>query len=438
MLIQNNKISFVNNAFVNLFGCISAKKLIDLNPISLFNNEFENIFVKITDIKWHEHNQKNLPKRFGFFHKGDKRWIATKIKDINLISRADTIIIFKDITEEMLREIAIQEEAEQIRQENVKLRASIKERFRFGNIIGKSSVMQHVYELALKAASTDANVSILGESGTGKELLAKAIHDMSNCTEKAFVPVNCGAIPENLAESEFFGHVKGAFTGAHINKNGYLHTVNQGTLFLDEVGELSLKMQAKLLRALDSGEYTPVGSTRYQKSKFRIISATNRDISEMVNQGLMREDFYYRLNVIPITLPPLRERKEDILLLIEHFLTQYGNGKARTLCGKTIDILCSYHWPGNVRELQNIIQRYLTVGKIEILKMNNNDSGLTNGISKDTDLKNAVIDFEKQYILRALNQNEWNRCQTAATLNINVRTLYEKMKKCGLRSHASD
>lgn len=437
MLIQDSEITFVNHAFGKLFDCDQAEKFVGLNAAALFNNEYEDVFVKIFDVKKHDRDIESLPQRFCFSKKGHNRWIGTDIKDMSLKSRAATLIVFKDITAEMLRELAVQEEAEQIRQENVRLRASIKERFRFGNIIGKSPVMQEVYELTLKAAATDANVSIIGESGTGKELIARAVHDMSSRAEKAFVPINCGAIPENLIESEFFGHVKGAFTGAHINKNGYLHLADGGTLFLDEVGELGLKMQAKLLRALDGGEYVPIGSTHFKKSKFRVISATNRDISEMVNQGLMREDFYYRLNVIPITLPPLRERQEDIPLLIEHFLQQYNDGKTRTLSGKTIGILCNYDWPGNVRELQNNIQRYLAVGEIDILKMNNNNSKSGQGMDASNDFKNAVIDFEKRYILRALNQNEWNRSTTAAALKIDVKTLFTKMKKTGLMRRAS-
>jgi transcriptional regulator with PAS, ATPase and Fis domain len=290
----------------------------------------------------------------------------------------------------------------------------------------------------LNAAGSEANVIILGESGTGKELVARAIHNMSPRAEKAFVPVNCGAIPENLVESEFFGHRKGAFTGAHIDKTGYLHSANGGTLFLDELGELGLNMQVKLLRALETGEYAPVGHTHFRKSDVRIISATNRDFSGMVNKGLIREDFYYRISVIPIVLPPLRDKKEDIPLLVEHFLRLFDKGKkARTIPGKVMEALHKYDWPGNVRELQSVIQRYLAVGNFDFFDMDGRTNKFDSAI--DQDAKNEVIslqrareNFEKQYILIALNQNRWHRGKVAAALGIDPKTLYTKMKKIGL------
>ena len=298
--------------------------------------------------------------------------------------------------------------------------------------------MQEVYELILNAAGSEANVLILGESGTGKELVARAIHEMSNRAEKAFVPVNCGAIPETLVESEFFGHRKGAFTGAHIDKNGYLHTASGGTLFLDEVGELNLNIQVKLLRALEIGEYTPVGDTFVRKSDLRIISATNRDFQGLVGQGFIREDFYYRISVIPVVLPPLRDKKEDIPLLVEHFLRLYGReGNGRNIPGKISEILYHYDWPGNVRELQSVVQRYLAVGNFDFLAMTGKTDRSDKHIETDfgkkvTDLRQARESFEKRVILAALNQNYWHRGKAAAALNIDPKTLYTKMKKIGL------
>jgi len=206
-----------------------------------------------------------------------------------------------------------------------KMRSSIMNRYRFGQIIGKGPAMQKVYKLISKAAASDVNVVVYGESGTGKELVARAIHDMSDRRDRAFVPVNCRAIPHTLIESELFGYKKGAFTGANMDKHGYLDLAEGGTLFLDEVGELGVNMQVKLLRAIDGGGYFPVGSNKTKNSDFRIIAATNRNLRDQVNRGVIREEFFYRIHVIPITLPPLRDRKEDIPLLIDHFLQLYNN-----------------------------------------------------------------------------------------------------------------
>jgi len=297
--------------------------------------------------------------------------------------------------------------------------------------------MQNVYELILKAAASDANVIILGESGTGKELVARAIHKMSPRVDKAFVPVNCGAIPENLVESEFFGHRKGAFTGAHIDKTGYLHTADEGTLFLDEVGELGLNTQVKFLRALESGEYSPMGDTQARKSNFRVVSATNKDFSEMVSKGQVREDFYYRISVIPIVLPPLREKKEDIPLLIEHFMRLYSKGKKVPIIpGRIMETLYNHNWPGNVRELQSVLQRYLAVGNFDFLTNNDKSKKMETQIDEEigddvVNLRSAMEVFEKRFILNALNQNQWRRAKVASMLGIDPKTLYTKMKKSG-------
>ncbi len=342
------------------------------------------------------------------------------------------------ITEESLPEIAIQQEAEHLRGEKIGLKSSIKEQF--GDIIGKSPVMQKSYELILKAAATNAAVAIYGESGTGKELVARAIHDMSNRGEKVFVPVNCGAIPETLLESEFFGYKKGAFTGAHMDKHGYLDLADGGTLFLDEVGELGLNMQTKLLRAIDGGGYSPVGSNKTRDSNSRIIAATNRNLMDQVNRGLMREDFFYRIHVIPITLPPLRDRKEDIPLLIEHFLKSYNDGKKPTpIPGKILEAMYNYHWPGNVRELQNVLHRYLAVKRLDFMSSNspNQPVELIGASVKESNRNNnnlcvAVENLEKTFVSRALDQTHWNRSKAAMVLGISRRSLFRKMKVFGM------
>ena len=228
--------------------------------------------------------------------------------------------------------------------------------------------MQQVYELILQAAATDVNVILYGESGTGKELVSKAIHEASDRKEQIFFPVNLGALPENLIESEFFGHKKGAFTGATLDKLGYLDLTDQGTLFLDELGEIDLNTQAKLLRALEGGGFTPVGGTTVKQSDVRIIAATNRDLLEQVREGLVREDFFYRVHVLPISLPSLRERKEDIPLLVDHFLKRYEyQEKGPPITGHVLESMMAYDWPGNVRELQNTLHRYVTLKRLDFL-----------------------------------------------------------------------
>jgi two-component system, NtrC family, response regulator HydG len=336
---------------------------------------------------------------------------------------------FRDCTETVRHEMAMKEEAELLRRENIHLRSSMKERFRFRNIIGKSEAMQEVYELILKAAHSEASAAVFGESGTGKELVARAIHELSGRHDKDFVTVNCGAIPENLLESEFFGHKKGAFTGAYADKAGYLDIADRGTLFLDEVGELTLNMQVKLLRAIDGGDYTPVGSGRPKKSNFRVIAATNRRLMDLVKEGEMREDFYYRIHVIPIALPPLRERREDIPLLVDHFLSLYmpDDQKDRRIPAKMLVAMYTYPWPGNVRELQNVIRRYLSMGNWDFL---NQDQGVREASASDNyTLKGAVEDLEKTAVKKALDQARWNRTRAAQILGISRRALFRKMKR---------
>ncbi len=438
VLVQDGKIQFVNNAFVNMFGYKDAGECAGTEIIELFVSEFRELFRKVFDPKERDGDIGSLLWGTCVTKGGREIWVSTNRSVISLKSRPAILVTMRDITEQVLWEKSMQEDAEYLRKENIKLRSCIKERYRFGNITGKSVPMQEVYELIMKAAGSDANVIILGESGTGKELVARAVHEMSYSADKPFVPVNCGAIPENLVESEFFGHRKGAFTGAHIDKTGYLHTADGGTLFLDEVGELGLNIQVKFLRALENGEYIPIGDTQVRKSNFRVISATNRDFSEMVSKGHVREDFYYRISVIPIVLPPLRERKEDIPLLIENFMRLYSKGKKVPIIpGRIMEVLFNYNWPGNVRELQSVIQRYLAMGNFDFLAMNGKSEKVEVGIDEDPgdgvrDLRSAMEIFEKRFVLNALNQNRWHRGKVAAALGIDPKTLYTKIKKIGL------
>jgi transcriptional regulator with PAS, ATPase and Fis domain len=280
-------------------------------------------------------------------------------------------------------------------------------------------------------------VVIYGESGTGKELVAQTIHRLSDRRDQRFVAVNCGAIPENLFESEFFGHRKGAFTGATRDKAGFFDVAHKGTLFLDEVGELSPTMQVKLLRALESREYIPLGDQTPKHADVRIVAATNRNLAEDVRTGGIRQDFFYRINVVAITLPPLRERREDIPLLIDHVLESYKTGTTPvTLPATILAALYRYDWPGNIRELQNVLQRYLTLGRLDFADSVEPVAGdaLVEVESEPhgAGLQDALDAVEKRLILNTLEAHQWHRGHTAAALGVTRRSLQRKMHKHGL------
>ena len=326
-----------------------------------------------------------------------------------------------------------------LREENVRLKANIKGRYRFGKIIGKSPVMQEIYELILKAAARDAGVIVYGESGTGKELVAEAIHEISDRKEKPFVAVNAGGVAETLLESEFFGYKKGAFTGANADKRGLLQQADKGTLFLDELGEIGPNLQAKLLRAIEGGGFTPVGGLEAETSDFRVIAATNKDLKEQVKKGLIREDFFYRIHIIPIYLPPLRERKEDIPLLIEHFMQNYPSSKnLPTITVAVMEALTSYDWPGNVRELQNTLHRYVTLKRLDFLGAPLKAPAPSPEMKfepirpNEELLRDAMGHFEREYILKQLERYHWNRSKVASKLGIDRKTLFKKMRSYGV------
>lgn len=360
------------------------------------------------------------------------------IRDDNgRISHLDGFV--EDVTEARRQEAAIRQEAEYLARENLRLRSSIQDRYRFRDIVGKSPVMQEVYQTILQAAATDVGVIIYGESGTGKELVARAIHDLSDRRNGEFVPVNCGAIPEQLLEREFFGHKKGAFSGASADTHGYLDLANDGTLFLDEIGELGLEMQVKLLRALEGGGYTPVGDNKVHYSQFRLVAATNRNLREMAKTGQMREDFFFRVHIIPITMPALRERREDIPLLIDYYLSRFSAPESKpVLPGQVLEALYNYEWPGNVRELQNVLRRYLATKRLDFLSLTGSPPSKDRSVMAaqaartGQTLAEMVAGFEKEVIGQTLAANRWHRGKTAAALGIDRKTLFVKMKAFGM------
>lgn len=320
------------------------------------------------------------------------------------------------------------------------LQTALRDRHGFGDIVGQSPAMRKVFEMIIKAAVSSDNVFIFGETGTGKELVAHAIHRNSARKDQPFVAVNCGAIPEGLVESAFFGHKKGAFTNATQNQKGYLEAANGGTLFLDEIGEISLSMQVKLLRALEKGGFSPVGGQEVIHPNLRIIAASNKDLNEMVHEGQIRRDFFYRIYIIPIHLPPLREREGDIELLARTFFEMFGDpATSPPLTKREIAQLKSYPWPGNVRELQNVIRRYITIGNLNFLQdmadkelAEAQEEAVSFEEEGSFNLEKAVESFEKHLLVRALEQAKWHKINTAQLLGISRRTLFRKLKLHGL------
>jgi PAS domain S-box-containing protein len=441
MLFQDSRIVFANDALASMFGYEDPDRLLGEDVMDRVTEEFrEGMREMISTFERGASIERFFQARWTT-RESRKIWVEGRATLIQLKGLPTVFMTLRDVTEAKEKEIWMQEEAEHLRRENISLRSSMKDRYRLGKLVGKSPAMQEVYELILNAAATSANVIIHGESGTGKELVARAIHEMSHRSAGEFVPVNCAAIPENLLESEFFGHKKGAFSGAHADKRGYLDLADRGTLFLDEVGELSLGLQAKLLRAIEGGGYSPVGGSASRFSDFRIIAATNLDLQGQLREGAMREDFFYRIHVIPIDVPPLRERREDIPLLLEHLLRLYSeDGRVPPLPGHVIEVLIRYDWPGNVRELQNVVQRYITVKQVDLPAASSllrdgsaeAEGGSQADAPRDLRLRDRVDDAERAALLGALESSGGNRSKAAKALGISRRTILRKMKRFGI------
>ncbi|MFQ5706637.1 MAG: sigma 54-interacting transcriptional regulator [bacterium] len=320
------------------------------------------------------------------------------------------------------------------------LQRELRQRFDFGAIVGNHPATVEILELIAQVADTDATILLSGESGTGKELLARALHSNSRRSDKPFVPINCGALPENLLESELFGHVRGAFTGATENKVGWFERAYGGTIFLDEIGEMSPAMQVKVLRILQTGEFSPVGSTVVRACDVRVVAATNKNLLQLIKEGRFREDLYYRLNVIGIDMPPLRERKSDIAVLAQHFIHSFGqkyNKKNLCLSEKAKTQLFLYDFPGNVRELENIIQRAVILAKGEQIETDHLPADLSvseegEELSFKSAKQRVVQRFEREYIIDRLMKSRGNISQAARASEMAVKNFFDKMKKYGI------
>ncbi len=329
-----------------------------------------------------------------------------------------------------------QEERRQLIEENLRLTEELKDRFRPSNLIGNSSAMQAVYDLIAQVSGSDATVLIRGESGTGKELVAHAIHYNSRRAGKPFIKVNCAALPETVIESELFGHEKGAFTGAVSARKGRFELADGGTLFLDEVGDLSAGLQIKLLRVLQEREFERVGGTRTLKVDMRLIAATNVELEGLIASGRFRQDLYYRLNVFPIRIPPLRERKTDILQLADYFVEKYGKSnhkQVRRISTPAIDMLMSYHWPGNVRELENCVERAVLLSDDDVIHGHHLPPSLQTAEASGTafrgPLKGSLAGMERELVLEALKSCRGNMAGAARALGISERIMGLRVRK---------
>lgn len=345
-------------------------------------------------------------------------------------------------TDEILLSIGRALEQRGLRIELQRLRREIQGRYGFENILGKSDPMRRIFEIVMHISDAPANVLITGESGTGKELIARAIHYHSGHARGPFIPINCAAIPENLLESELFGYLQGSFTDARKDRKGLFQEASGGSLFLDEIGELPMNLQAKLLRVIEDKEVRPIGASRGERVKVRILAASNRDLDQLVGAGKFRQDLFYRLNVIRIDLPPLRQRPEDIPLLVEHFIQIFSEKTKRQVKGLTKEALAAllnYPWPGNVRELEHTIERAVLLGKGDLVNATDLPPQLLADSRKEVSLEEAISkgytlkDLEREYIKKVLETTKGNKTEAADILGVDRTTLYRKLEEARIK-----
>lgn len=415
---------------------------------ALHKIQSENFDIVITDIKMPkldgiqllESSNKIAPETF-FIIMTAYASVKTAIEALHL--GAYDYLIKPIEFDDLIHRIKKLMEYKKLAAENKFLRQRISSDTGFANLIGKSEPMKKVFNIISQVATTNSNVLIFGKSGTGKELVAKAIHHNSKRKEKIFLPINCGAISENLIESELFGHKKGSFTGATDDKQGLFKVADGGTLFLDEIGELPLNMQVKLLRAIEDKEFFPVGAIKSVTTDVRIIAATNQNLFEKTKTGEFREDLFYRLNVVEIKLPTLNERKEDIPLLTNYFIEKYSNEMGKKILGadkETLKVLMAHDWRGGVRELENVIERAIIFCNQDSLTVHDLTDYVKgeNGFSGYPDsLKEALKSFEREHILKTIKKFDYNKEEAAKALDIGLSSLYRKMDELNIPTKIS-
>ncbi|MBC8432309.1 MAG: sigma-54-dependent Fis family transcriptional regulator [Desulfobacterales bacterium] len=366
--------------------------------------------------------------------KGAFDYITKPVSTIDILLSVEKALKFKSLEEE-----------------NTRLKKELRGQYKYTNFVGTSRAIKQIFDLIEKVADTDGTVLITGASGTGKELIARALHYNSCRCDKPLVVVNCGAVPEALLESELFGHEKGAFTGAHKRRIGRFELANCGTIFLDEIGEMSPALQVKLLRVLQEQKFERLGGTKTIHVDLRIVAATNKNLTTAINKEKFREDLYYRLNVIPIKVPNLKQRKSDIPILIDHFLKKFQKGKNKKITNfspEVMDAMHAYDWPGNVRELENVIKRFTILCENPVVTFDDLPDSIRESsksvqpveeviLEKDLNLNEAVQSYEKRIIIEALEKSNWVKSKAAKLLNINRTTLVAKIKKQNLDDVAS-
>ncbi len=434
MLDQNGIIQRSNESACTLLGYTYEE--FDELPLN-------KIHEKNFDVQFYLETGENKPRTFEAVYtckNGKTIPVSVSITFLKLKEAKIAVVFFRDITERVERENELEKLKSQLKAENIYLQEEIKVEHNFGDMIGESNSFKKVLNKIEQVADTDANVLILGESGTGKELIARALHNFSSRKEKPLVKVNCSALPANLIESELFGREKGAFTGALTKEIGRFELADKGTIFLDEIGDLPLELQPKLLRVLQEGEFERVGSPKTIKVDVRVIAATNRDLEQMVKEDKFREDLYYRLNVFPITSPPLRDRKSDLPTLVKYFVNKHSakfKKQIDLIPNVVMESFMNYSWPGNIRELENIIERAIILSRNNKLVV----TGLIkpDSVNNDSELK-PFIEIEKEYLLKVLESTSWKISGpngAAEILGIKASTLNSRLKKLGIEKQVN-